>query len=292
MSYKRPLDSESPTSSQRSKMSMKRTPQKADDPGNSNWNRRTGDDSLKAIQEMLTAQTEVIRREIHHSIESLRVTVDSKFKELEEKIDEMDSCNKELQEKNAELEKRITKMELNNNIPSGMSQRLLYLERSARKLNIVATGIACEDPSDGFSKLNNAIGVATEGKVQVEGIRILQQRSGKPKIIASCKSLPDKRLLMQNKKRLATIDDKKTPIFVDDDLPPEDRSAQARLREIAREKKSNGHEVRVAFRRLKIDGEWHFFNESSNQLETNSFRTPSNRLLEHPRTTKEDGGNQ
>ena len=78
---------------------------------------------------------------------------------------------------------------------------------------------------------------------------------------------------MKNKKSLVTGELQKDPIYVDDDLPPEDRAAQAKIREIARVKRSNGHEVRIAARKIRIDGEWLYWNETTNQFENGTFRS-------------------
>lgn len=69
------------------------------------------------------------------------------------------------------------------------SDRLLYLERSVRQRNIVATGIDFDNPQQGVEKLNQMIGAVTKGEIKVSGVRAFKPKNGKGLIVAECCSL-------------------------------------------------------------------------------------------------------
>lgn len=61
-------------------------------------------------------------------------------------------------------------------------------------------------------------------------------------------------------------------MYVDSDLPHQDRVVQSKLRAIAKEMRAQGKDVRLALGRLKVDGEWRHYNLATNEVEAGSFR--------------------
>lgn len=150
----------------------------------------------------------------------------------------------------------------------------MQVERDSRRLNIVVSGLDDESPEKNYKELQRIIDTATGNNlVQVSGMWTLKTKASGPKIIATCKNLDEKRLIMQAKKQFVwKKDGKSTQIFVDDDLPPADRRIQSRLRAIAREKRGEGKDVRVALGRLKIDGHWWDYDPEKDDVVFRTFR--------------------
>ena len=49
---------------------------------------------------------------------------------------------------------------------------------------------------------------------------------------------------------------KGSKIYINHDLSREDRDVQSKLREIARQERKQGAEVRLGFRKIRINGNW------------------------------------
>lgn len=64
---------------------------------------------------------------------------------------------------------------------------------------------------------------------------------------------------------------KSVPIFVNDDLTKKEQHIQFRGRELAKEMRGKEKTVIVGFRKVSIDGVWHFWDEA-----TQTFTKPKN----------------
>lgn len=208
---------------------------------------------LETIKKLLTQQSQAIA----DSEQRIKDSIASRINELEQRIVDVEDVNKELLEKNRSLERR-----------------LVQVERDSRRLNIVVSGLDDESPEKNYKELQRIIDTATGNNlVQVSGMWTLKTKASGPKIIATCKNIDEKRLIMQAKKQFVwKKDGKSTQIFVDDDLPPADRRIQSRLRAIAREKRGEGKDVRVALGRLKIDGHWWDYDPEKDDVVFRTFR--------------------
>lgn len=229
-------------------------------------------DLLKAIDEVMGTHADKINKNVDEKIDGLRKTVELRFGVIEDKLMKVEKENQDLRKKNAELEDRVTSLEKG---PVGVdnSERIRHLERSVRQKNIVATGIDFETPQQGFDKLNQMIGAVTEGGIKVSGLRAFKQKSGRGMIVAECGSMQDKQCIMRAKKQFVmTVGEETHPVYVDSDLPPEDRVMQSRMRAKARELRAQGKDVRFSQGRLKVDGEWLNYNADKNELECRTFR--------------------
>lgn len=211
------------------------------------------ENQFETIKKLLTQQSQAIA----DSEQRIKDSIASRINELEQRIVDVEDVNKELLEKNRSLERR-----------------LVQVERDSRRLNIVVSGLDDESPEKNYKELQRIIDTATGNNlVQVSGIWTLKTKASGPKIIATCKNLDEKRLIMQAKKQFVwKKDGKSTQIFVDDDLPPADRRIQSRLRAIAREKRGEGKDVRVALGRLKIDGHWQDYDPEKDDVALRTFR--------------------
>lgn len=209
----------------------------------------------------------------------VEATLSQELDSLKIRFKEVEETNESLRQENKEL-----------------NQRLLLVERETRQLNFVASGIEFATPQEGYHKLRAVINAATNNQVQVTGIRTFNTKDGK-RIVAKCNNLDEKHKILLAKRNLSTTttNGSRAPVYINDDLTKPDREAQSRLNVIAKEMRKTGRDVRMGFRKLKVDGEWLFFNETTNTLEKRTFRgneEPAHPALERPRAAKEKGGDR
>lgn len=263
---KRPLTSPDNSSEGKAKVKMagvQHSPRKTASGGN--------EDLLASIKSMISSQRAAINANVDSKIVDLKTTVELRFNELERKLQKVEEENLNLKERNTDLEKRMS--ELERGASSSNPDRLLHLERAVRQRNIVATGIEFDTPQQGFDKLNLMIGAVTKGAIRVSGLRAFKPNTGKGIVVAECRSLEDKQCIMRAKKQFfMTVGEETHPVYVDSDLPHQDRVMQAKLRVQAKEMRAQGKDVRLALGRMKVDGEWCRFNQSTNEVEKCSFR--------------------
>ena len=232
----------------------------------------TNSDLLKKIEALMGTQTAQINANVDARIEGLRQTVELRLSQIEEKLERVEQENLELKKINSALEERVKGLEEETGGKHN-SVRLLQVERFIRQRNIVATGIDFDTPQQGFQKLNNLIGAATDTKIQVTGVRAFKPKNGKGMIVAECKSNEDKQCILRSKKQFVTTDGgEERPVYIDSDLTREDREMQNKLRWKAKEMRQQGKDVRIAMGKLKVDGEWLHLDAQGNLTGINSFR--------------------
>ena len=206
----------------------------------------TQNSKMEALLDRQLAESKAIE-------ERLQEALNSKVGELEAKLETVTLECKELRLANKAMEERI-----------------LHLERDAKQLNIVISGLEFTTPEQGFAAANELLQSKVDKNVKVTGIRSFTTRKGDKKIVAACGSLLDKRTIMAAKKSLQTNDGNRTAkIFVDDDLTPGDRQIQYKAREFAKMKREKGSDVRIGTRKVKVDGEWLFYDEDTDDFVRN-----------------------
>lgn len=212
----------------------------------------------------LVKQAQDHKDALKNTEQRLTDTINNQIAALSGEIAAIKNENKELKELTANLNQKVSQLE----------SRILLSERDNRRLNIVASGIDFESPQEGYAKLQQIIEKATDRRISVTGIRTVNATSaGKKKIVAVCSNLEDKRCIMRLKKNFTDLNPTNPKqVYVDDDLPFEDREVQRRVREIAKELRAKGKDVLISFRKIRVDGEWQYFNEKTNSLEGRSFR--------------------
>lgn len=215
------------------------------------------------------------------TLEQIRKLFGSQARMMEEseaRIKEaMCSMKEELTSKIEMVQKENEALRAENNEIKG---RLISLEREARKRNIVASGIDFEKPAEGLKQLSGIVEKSTGMKIQLRGLRTVETKTGK-KIVAECSTAEEKAIIM-SKKRNMTLNNK--AVYVDDDLPKEDRSQLFQIRAMAKKLREEGKNVRVARFSLKVDDNWYKLNPSTNELVPTTFRPQGpSAFLEHPR---------
>lgn len=110
----------------------------------------------------------------------------------------------------------------------------------------------------------------------MSGVSSFHMPSGRTGSVVQCRSRTEKLAILAKKRELASTapDGSINKVYLDDDLPKEDREAQRAVRAIAKEKRAQGCNVAVAFKKLRIDGKWMIFDEESGKLREDNFRRP------------------
>lgn len=197
-------------------------------------------------------------------------------------VEELKAKIKECQDENATLRSENVMIKA----------RLLQVERETRKCNLVASGIEFSTPREGFEQLEKTIENAIGHRIKISGLRTFVTGNGK-RIVASCGSLEDKKLIMANKKlmKFATGMESK-PVFLDDDLPKDDREIHSHVRGLAKKMRDEGKNARASRNRVKIEDSWFFWCPLTNQLQPCTFPgSDKTAILERPGTAEEGGRN-
>ena len=182
--------------------------------------------------------------------ERLQEALNTKVGELEAKLETVTLECKELRTANKALE-----------------ERLLYLERDAKQLNIVISGLDFTTTEQGSTAVNELLQNKVDKNIRITGIRSFTTQKGAKKQVAACASLVDKRAIMAAKKQLQSNEgNRTTKIFVDDDLTPGDRLIQYKARKFAKMNREKGAEVRIGARKVKMDGEWLFYDADTDEF--------------------------
>ena len=237
----------------------------------------------------MSGQSRAKKAEQPATLEQIRGLFEDQAKRMEDseaRIKEaMSSMREEL---NAKIEKTQQENEALKAENIAIKGRLTALEREARKLNIVASGIEFESPFEGLKLLNTVIEKSTGKNLRLKGLRTFDTKTGK-KIVAECATREDKTLIMENKRNMS-INNK--PVYVDDDLPKEDRASQQQIRQMAKKLREEGKSVKIARNRLKVDDKWFALSATTNELEPTTFRTqgPAS-FLERPRAEDQNPRN-
>lgn len=201
---------------------------------------------------------------ISNQIDSLRTELSNRVGALEEEITKLSTENVLLQDRNKALECRV---EILENQKSNYGGRILAIEKESRKLNVIFSAPTSDSVSLNEQRINGMI--HAQSGIVLENTRMITTKSGKPKVIAKCRTWADKMVIMQMKKKLQLQGDGGAPlqIYADDDLTPIEREAQFVVRQFARRKREEGHDTRVAYMKAKVDNTWFKLNIDNGKME-------------------------
>lgn len=116
---------------------------------------------------------------------------------------------------------------------SRLTTKLDLFDRDRRRNNVIITGIEATNTEDAVIAINNALKTSgVEPTPEIKNVRIIRLKSGQ-KVVGTCQSTEEKRAIMRNKRKITTSAGK--PIFIDDDLSPEESAIQFKARQKARE---------------------------------------------------------
>lgn len=134
------------------------------------------------------------------------------------------------------------------------------LEKDAKKNNIVIKGLAIpsENTKNGVEQfLAEVFGVENK----IVDARSLPGARQKPAIVVKLDSWNTKQEILNQKKKLNGKD-----IFIDRDLTYLERQSAKELRDLAKQYRAEGHIVKIGYRKLEIDGTWHFWSQKDRDL--------------------------
>ncbi|KAJ3662510.1 hypothetical protein Zmor_006855 [Zophobas morio] len=210
-----------------------RTPGKKEKP--------TDGDKLEKIMEMMmqiTTDIKEIRKENHEYKLELRGL----------KVE-----NEKIKEDNLKLKQELEKVK----------ERVEKLDRDNRKNNIVVSGWKGEIGTDKplAANMEKFLGRIVEGEVAVKNAYQLG-----PKIcLVELGKKEDKLKVMQNKKKLKNEGGDR--IYINDDWTPEERDVNKKIREIAKEERNKGKQVKLGYSKLTIEGKTYRWNKHTETLE-------------------------
>lgn len=198
-------------------------------------------DMLERMEGKLLKQMKESETRINNNTDVRLTELESKF---ETRLGIIDVTLAELKEENQLLR------EDNKHLAAQLGQ----IDRDRRRNNVIISGLAASTPEEAVVAINNAL--KTSGitpSPQIKNVRIMRLKSGQ-KIIGTLQSLEEKRVVMKNKRNIKAVDG--NPVFIDDDLNPEDSKIQFLARQKAREWRKSGKEVKIGGGQIKMDGIW------------------------------------
>lgn len=189
------------------------------------------DDKLNKIMKMMTDMMSDIK------------DIKNEQQNYKEEMQLIREENKELKLKVANLERKVDNM-----------------EKKEKKNNIIIRGAEINE-KDIKGSVQDPINKLLGRNTEIAAAHVAKPRNGEPFMIIKLEKWEDKREMMRNKGKL-----KGTGVYIDDDLTEEESRIQKKLRDVAREERQRGKQVRVLYKKLIIDGEVWYWNSKMNQL--------------------------
>lgn len=188
-------------------------------------------------------------------LNAIKTMLDNNARMLQAKIEETEANIKEaMQQKIGALERQVADLSTANH---ELNQRVEKLEREQRRKKIVITGIDCQTKSVAAG-IKEAMKNAGGTGVDLQDVREIKTNNNKTKFLATCATLDDKQMVMLVKRKLK-LDGK--PIYINDDLTPEEQAVQYKARLFANEQRTSGKKAAVAYRKVWIEGVCHQYDE-------------------------------
>lgn len=173
-------------------------------------------------------------------------------KEMEQLREEIRRKERQWEEEKKILVERIDKME----------KRMETEERRKRRNNIMITGCSwvarskqeLKEEVENFMKKN-----ITE--VRVKECQIIDRE----RMIIEMESWGEKEKIMKEKKTLKQKAGM-AKVFIDNDLTQQERNIQKKLRDIAKQRRMEGKQIRVGYRKIIIDGKKWTWDETTDSI--------------------------
>jgi hypothetical protein len=199
---------------------------------------KSGGDEIKEMLKQICGELKEIRRE------------NQEYREELVKIREENSIfRKELEENR----KRIAYIE----------EKLEYIERENIRNNIVMKGLELQTiEQEGLKeKVKNFLSEYVGVTAEIRRIRRIKENI----CVVQLNSWEEKLSIMENKRKLGNLRIMK--VYIDNDLTKREQEVQKKIREIAKNERSKGTEVRVGYNKLWINREKWVWNRSLDRLE-------------------------
>lgn len=169
-------------------------------------------------------------------ISSLEDKLAAKILVLEQKVEKLSTENKGLRDNNTIL-----------------TNRLNQIDRDRRRNNIVITGTKVNTANEATQEVQR---IAVQCAVEIPAINNIRliKTAKRPKILITCTSFETKLKILKQRKEIKA--ESGEPIYLDDDLTPEDSRAQYLLRQEAMKLRKENKTVQIRGNRMMVDDEW------------------------------------
>lgn len=150
---------------------------------------------------------------------------------------EMRNKEEKWEREKLQLERRIEKLE----------NKLEDQDKKRRKCNIIIKGrIGTQVQSQ---QMREWFKTSLEVDVEVKSVANINQPGKRDMLLVCLNDYQKKQEIMKNKSKLRGRD-----IFIENDLTLEERKIAAKLRQIAREEREKGKQVRIGYKKIHVDG--------------------------------------
>lgn len=182
---------------------------------------------------------------VQTQITEMRVNVDAKLDQLNNKFADWQNEKAELLQKQTELEERLDR-----------------IERQQKRNNIVVTGVAVEAQAQANNVIEQLLKAKLNMNLKVGNAFYIKTKSGANKIIATMNSYEDKNAVMKSKRKLNDVGGP-VKIFINDDLIPKDEFIQYQARIFAKKMRDSGKDAKIAFKKVYVNNVAHIWDANS-----------------------------
>ncbi|XP_031354007.1 uncharacterized protein LOC116178597 isoform X2 [Photinus pyralis] len=214
--------------------------------------------NLEAEPEM-----EEIKILIKTMAEDLKKEIKNNNDQLKKNTDEIINLKQEMQLAHEERKKEMLvwqkeKEELHHKIKT-LEEKFEKQEKFAKRINVVIKGIEIKD---NMQDTRMEVGKLFKEKMEIDVIiqDVVPIRS-KHMVIVKLSNFDSKLEVLRNKKKIGA-----EKIYIDSDLTSSEQKIQAEIRRMARDKRRDGHRVKVAHQKLQVDAQWYHWDEHSQSI--------------------------
>lgn len=207
--------------------------------------------AIKADQKETRNEQKEIRRDIREIGEQQK-SFNEELLRLREENEKLQQENRELKKENVEMRKEI----------EGIKKSVEILEKERKRNNVVMNGLKMDtsDPvalKEGINRfLKQHIGLEIKPKAVT--------KIGDKTFVIELANEVDKQEIMRNKTKLKDL---REMIFISNDLTKKEIQKQKQLRQIAKEEKEKGKDVKIGYNKIMINGEEWRWNNSTEKIE-------------------------
>lgn len=219
------------------------------------------------MEELMKEVRLMMKKVDDDKIERLKEAKEERLERQEERKEEMERLEGLLTAHRDSWEKeKIILMERQEKL----EERLCRLEKAEKRNNVIVSNYSAKE-TDSRKLAREMEGMMSRKAgepVRVETAYSIRSVLGVRQVVRLAE-FEDKMIVMRNKKKFfEEKGDKRIPIYVDDDLTPEEREIQKKARDFAKMKREEGCEVKVGHKKVFVKGvEMRWVNEEKGFVE-------------------------
>lgn len=223
--------------------------------------RRTERSPVRKRKEMENSdeQIMVFLREMNKNIETARQETKNEILQLSNKLEGIIKLQKEeineLKQNETKMEKKVQNLE--NRIEE-LEKAEEKREKLKKRNNIIIKGANLENNNEEIENfLLNKLGV----EIKVTNTYKVGRNEDRQHTVATINTWENKMNIMKNKNKLIG-----TKIYIDNDLTREDMRIQKEILKRAKEEKEKNSNIKIGYRKLKIENEWYVWCADTSSL--------------------------